>query len=457
MWISLFLSLQLTYAEPDRNPTVPDTTSQNAEDDDVSTDTEETDTGFEVTTADLLAQIDLKAFDIPIVINDEVIYWVDHFSTHGRWSVSKWIRASGKYRNLIQNELKDAGLPKDLLYLAMLESGFNPSAQSQASAVGIWQFIPSTGAEYGLIINENIDERRDPTKATKAAIAYLNKLYREFGNWHLTLAAYNTGEANIYKAISAHGTINYWELRSLNAFALETENYVPRILALAILDKNRELFGIPQVEKLAEPLIIKKSSAPQNAHISTLADAAQMSMEAFLEYNPHILKERFFIDEDQGIIYLPPEKSEVYLSNMRQNGPTRLSSGVQLSKEQMAELKESQQSNELNEPIRTTDYKRQFTHVVEEMDSWESLEHQYQIPIEQLKEWNNHQDLVVGSEIRLSKPKVKTFQPYTVKAGESLKIIAKKHDCTIQDIRTWNGLDDDATIQKGDVLYLQMP
>ena len=173
-----------------------------------------------------------KSIDIPIVINESSSI-VDHFSNSGRWTASRWIRASEKYRNLIRNEFKKANLPQDLLYMAMIEMALTPEKSCRCS----WHLapIPETGAEYGLIINDVIDERRDPIRSTQAAIAYLSKLNKEFGgNWHLAMASYNAGERRIYKAVSEKGTINYWELR--DALAEETQFYVPKILALAILD-----------------------------------------------------------------------------------------------------------------------------------------------------------------------------------------------------------------------------
>ena len=136
----------------------------------------------------------------------------------------------------------------------MIESGFNPTATSHAEAVGVWQFIPSTGKQYGLIINDVIDERRDPIRSTQAAIAYLSKLNKESGgNWHLAMASYNAGEARIYKAISEKGTINYWDLRE--TLAEETQYYVPKILALAIFDKYPNCLDPSHLQKRQTPCL----------------------------------------------------------------------------------------------------------------------------------------------------------------------------------------------------------
>ena len=156
----------------------------------------------------------------------------------------------------------------------------------------------------------------DPIRSTQAAIAYLSKLNKEFGgNWHLAMASYNAGEARIYKAISDKGTINYWELRDV--LAEETQYYVPKILALAILDKYPELFGVPHTSKKDKPLVLKHVSAKKNQHVTTLADMAEMDVEKFLAYNPHILKERLIVEEDDIRIYVPPEQAEAYIKNSR--------------------------------------------------------------------------------------------------------------------------------------------
>ena len=404
------------------------------------------------TTEELLQQVDWSRFDLPIPINESVIYWVDHFSNSGRWSASRWIRASGKYRNLIRAELKRANLPQDLLYMAMIESGFDPTATSHAQAVGVWQFIPSTGNTYGLIINEVIDERRDPIRSTQAAIGYLSKLNREFGgNWHLAMASYNAGEKRIYKAVAEKGTINYWELRE--ALAEETQFYVPKILALAILDKYPELFGIPKTSKKEKPLILKQVSAKKNQHVSTLADMAEMDVEQFLQYNPHILKERLIVEESDIRIYVPPEKAETYIKNSRSNQQDRLSSGRGLTEAELAVLGGGTQT-----PTDVSHHQKSFEHTVVNGDTWSSLATQYGLRLSDLQRWNpelKSPEPAIGTLIRLSKPKAKKYVQYTVKKSDSLKSLAKKFNCSVTEIQTWNGLTEESSIESGDVLWMR--
>jgi len=410
------------------------------------------DTAALPTTEELLQQVDWSRFDLPIPINESVIYWVDHFSNSGRWSASRWIRASGKYRNLIRAELKKANLPQDLLYMAMIESGFDPTATSHAEAVGVWQFIPSTGTAYGLTINDVIDERRDPIRSTQAAIGYLSKLNREFGgNWHLAMASYNAGEKRIYKAVAEKGTINYWELRE--ALAEETQFYVPKILALAILDKYPELFGVPKTSNKDKPLILKQVSAKKNQHVSTLADMADMDVEKFLQYNPHILKERLLVEESDIRIYVPPEKAETYIQNSRSNQQDRLSSGRSLTEEELSALgKHSEKQTDVSH------HQKSFEHTVVTGDTWISIAEKYGLVSSDLQRWNSlieSPEPTVGAIIRLSKPKAKKYVQYTVKKNDSLKSLAKKYNCSVSEIRTWNGLTEESNIKPNDILWIQ--
>ena len=410
------------------------------------------DTGGPPTTEELLAQVDWSRFDLPIPINESVIYWVDHFSNSGRWTASRSIRASGKYRNLIQAELRKANLPQDLLYMAMIESGFDPTATSHAEAVGVWQFIPSTGVQYGLTINDVIDERRDPIRSTQAAIGYLSKLNREFGgNWHLAMASYNAGEKRIYKAVGEKGTINYWELR--DALAEETQYYVPKILALAILDKYPELFGVPKTSKKDKPLVVKQVTAKKNQHVSTLADMAEMTVEDFLSYNPHILKERLIVETNDVRIYVPPNKAEIYTKNSRSNQQDRLSSGRSLTDEELDAL-----GGGIQETVDVSHHKKAFSHTVVDGDTWSSIASTYGLRQADLRRWNPNIETTepsAGSTIKLSKPKPKKYVQHTVTSKDTLKSLAKKYNCSVEDIRSWNGLDEDAKIEKGDVLWMR--
>lgn len=188
-------------------------------------------------------KLQVSTFDYPVVINPQVEKWITYFTGKGKPFFEKYLERGRYFIPEIARILKTHGMPQDLVYLAMIESGFNNSAKSRARAVGPWQFIRQTGARYGLKIDYWMDERRDTRKATLAAIAYLKELYAEFGSWELSAAGYNAGENKVRRAIKRYKTFNFWELAKHRFFKRETRDYVPKIMAAAILTKNPELFG----------------------------------------------------------------------------------------------------------------------------------------------------------------------------------------------------------------------
>jgi len=189
--------------------------------------------------------VDLKntQFDLPVVVNSAVESWVKYFTTRGRKHFEKYLERANHFVPYIDPILKKQRVPRDLVYLAMIESGFHNHAHSKASAVGVWQFIASTAKGQGLQVNWWVDERRDIEKSTYSAIKYLRMLYRKFGNWELAAAAYNAGENKIARAIKRYNSWNFWTLARRRYLKSETRNYIPKLFAAAIISKNRTLFG----------------------------------------------------------------------------------------------------------------------------------------------------------------------------------------------------------------------
>lgn len=188
-------------------------------------------------------------FDFPITINSRVEYWIDYFTGRGRGHFTRYLERSEFFIPYIAPLLRQNGMPEDLVYLAMIESGFNNFARSHAKAVGPWQFISATGKRYGLMVNWWIDERRDIRKSTLAAVGYLRDLYNMYGAWELAAASYNAGEAKIARAIQRYGTKDFWVISKQKFLRPETRDYVPKIIAAAIVAKNREQFGFPASAK----------------------------------------------------------------------------------------------------------------------------------------------------------------------------------------------------------------
>jgi membrane-bound lytic murein transglycosylase D len=187
--------------------------------------------------------------DFQEALKEPVQKWVNYFTGKGRKWFQRALDRGAPLMPLIKQELTDAGLPVDLVYLAMIESGFNNRAYSRAHAAGTWQFIRSTGRQYGLKISPWIDERRDPTKATASAIKYLSDLYDIFGNWYLAAMAYNAGENKVSRAIIRYRTRTFHKLIKYSYLKSESRNYVPKLIAAGMIAKQAEKngFTIPKV------------------------------------------------------------------------------------------------------------------------------------------------------------------------------------------------------------------
>ena len=183
--------------------------------------------------------------DLPLTVNDSVLQYLSFFTTtRGRAIVEHGLERAGRYNDMIRRVLKEEGVPQDLIYLAQAESAFQPQAVSRAGARGIWQFMPYRGEEYDLERSYWVDERSDPEKATRAAARHMRDLYDMFGDWYLVMAAYNSGPLNVARAIERTGYADFWELQKRNALPKETQNYVPIIIALALVAKDPALYGV---------------------------------------------------------------------------------------------------------------------------------------------------------------------------------------------------------------------
>jgi len=231
-----------------------------------------------------------ERYDIPIEMRPLVISYVQFFQGTGRKWFVKWMERSTRYVPLMRPILEKAQLPKDTVYLAMIESGFSPFAYSWAHAAGPWQFIPSTGAYYGLKQDFWVDERRDPLKSTEAAARYLTELYRKLGDWYLAWASYNTGETRVRRLMERHASADFWELSESAHLAKETKHYVPKLIAAALVAKHPEAFGFEQTEISYQPLFEFDEVLLETAtDLNVAALLIDSSLATLQELNPELL------------------------------------------------------------------------------------------------------------------------------------------------------------------------
>lgn len=228
-------------------------------------------------------------FDLPVTYNHRVKKWIQYFQNSGRQSFRTWLERSSRFLPMIQTELTRAGLPTDLAYVAMIESGFSPHAASYASAMGLWQFIEPTGRRYGLKTGWWIDERRDFRKATTAAIRYMSDLYQQFGSWDLVTASYNMGENGVRKLIRRHGTNSFWKLADLGALPEETRDYLPKILAAILISKAPGLYGFRDLTP-AVPFQYDEMNVPGGTDLLVLAHHLKVPEKTMTELNPELVK-----------------------------------------------------------------------------------------------------------------------------------------------------------------------
>lgn len=187
---------------------------------------------------------------IPIEVNRLVLKWIDYFQGSGRPHMERYLSRSTRYTPIMKEILRKEGLPEDLIYIALIESGFSSTAHSSASAVGYWQFIRGTGKRYGLRIDSFVDDRRDFVFATRAAADYFKGLYNLFGAWYLAIASYNVGENRVKNLVMSNKTRDFWKLARENRLPQETVNYVPKFLAARLIAKEPEKYGFTDIDYL---------------------------------------------------------------------------------------------------------------------------------------------------------------------------------------------------------------
>jgi len=223
-------------------------------------------------------------WDLPIDEHPSIDKWVRHFEGRGKRRFTRWLQRTTRWAPLYYEVLDDYGMPKDLLFLSMVESGLSMRAYSWAHAAGLWQFMPRTARRMGLTVDFWVDERRDFVSASHGAARYLRLLYKEFGDWRLAMAAYNAGEARVRRAIRRAGTRDFWRLERSRHLPRETRRYVPKILAAAKVAKNLEAHGI-SVEGFEPPVTWEVVTVTVSTDLATIAKACDLPEQTIVEYN----------------------------------------------------------------------------------------------------------------------------------------------------------------------------
>ena len=267
-------------------------------------------------TAKVKEELKTTQSDFPLVVNDYVAGFIRYFSSSqaGHAHLLRSLERAGKYKAMISKVLGEEGVPQDLIYLAVAESGFQPQAlNAKSGAGGMWQFMP-TGA-YGLARNGWVDERFDPEKSSRAYARYIKSLYNQFGDWYLAMAAYDWGPGYVQRSVMRTGYADYWELYRRNVLPQETKNYVPGIIAAIIMAKNPKQYGLEGL--VPDPAVVSDTvSVDYAVDLRLVADVTDASLPEIVGLNPSLLRMTTSRDEDFDL-HLPVGTRDVYLKRIK--------------------------------------------------------------------------------------------------------------------------------------------
>ena len=260
---------------------------------------------------------------IPFELNEKVDKWIHYFTKRNPEAFQRFMDRGQPYKKLIAAVLRDRGIPTELYYLAMIESGFVLHARSPMSAVGFWQFIPATGRRYGLRVDNYVDERRDPRRATVAASMYLSDLNNVFDSWYLALSAYNAGETRIMNAIMRGKSRDFWQLVKNKGLPSETMDYIPKFMAAFIIGTNPEKYGFrrPKAEPWEDLVAV---AVPSPVALSSIAGIINVPVATLQQANPHLTQNMTPPGSPQYKIWVPTAQRVAIQENQEKLAAARI-------------------------------------------------------------------------------------------------------------------------------------
>jgi len=352
--------------------------------------------------------------DLPLVMNDYVASFINFFanSQRGHNTLMHSFQRSGRYRAMIQRVMAEEGVPQDLIYLAVAESGFQPRAMNGKSrAGGMWQFMPN--GNYGLTRNAYVDERFDPEKSTRAYARYMKFLYNQLGDWYLAMAAYDWGAGNVQRAVQKTGYGDFWELYKRNNLPGETKNYVPEILAAIIIANNPKQYGFDDV-RLDLPVLTDTVTINYSVDLRLVSDVVGAPVDELMALNPSLLR-----------MDTPPDTA--FDLHLPAGAATLLNERITLIPEDKRD---------------SWRY-----HAVAEGDTLASVAHEYRVETSDLASANQlHAGDALSGVAALAVPVSPSIAPskstrtrvYTVRRGDSLVTIADRFGVSLNQLRSWN-------------------
>lgn len=450
---------------------------------------------------------EFKEFNVPMAMTKRVSAYINYFTVRVPKITQSWLDRSNKYMNIVQDIFIKEGLPTDLVVLAFTESGFNTHAVSHAGAVGMWQFIRSTGKIYGMEQNFWVDERRDFEKATVAAAKFLKDLYNRFGDWYLALAAYNAGPGKVARATKKHKTKDFFKI-SNNRYTLklETRDYVPKFLAQLIIYKNYLKYNFTPPN--AVPLLFAKIKVPSQVNMFWLAKNLNVDYKELMELNPALkvgitppkeyeIRVPYGKGKEAESIIAKASKEERLMYNIYNAKQGEKLANI--AKKYNVSLSEIQKTNGLKyetvfaprpifipiKNITLAEVDKEFSQMLSNLapvyykvrrgDTFIAIAHKHDMRMKDLQKLNPNirasriypgQQLVVSEGASTSKRvykkvavKKKKSQlvngKYKVRRGDSLWSIARKFNTSVKNISEKNNLTSNDIIRPGKVLKIR--
>jgi membrane-bound lytic murein transglycosylase D len=381
-------------------------------------------------TAKVAAELKTTQSDFPLVINDYVAGFISYFSNSpaGHAHLLRSLERAGKYKDMISKIMREEGVPQDLIYLAVAESGFQPQAlNAKSGAGGMWQFMPFTGA-YGLTRNGWFDERFDPEKSSRAYARYIKSLYNQFGDWYLAMAAYDWGPGYVQRAVMKTGYADFWELYRRGVLPGETKNYVPGIIAAIIMAKNPEQYGLDKMVP-ESPVVSDTVTVDHPIDLRLVADLTNASLPEIVALNPSLL--RLTTPRDISFdLHIPVGMGDVF-------------------NERIKNIPEEKRASWRFHVVRTG----------ESLDGIASALHSRPSEIAEANGIAAGETVDVGDELVIPVATASASdhpQHYTVRHGDTLVTVADRFGVSVEQLKHWNHLTSN-TAKPGRVLTIAEP
>jgi membrane-bound lytic murein transglycosylase D len=378
--------------------------------------------------AQAIAELKTTVSDLPLVINDPVAGYISYFSSKGKGTLTRSLERAGRYHAMISAVLAEEKVPQDLIYQAVAESGFQPQAvNGRSGAGGMWQFMPS--GPYGLTRTGWYDERFDPEKSTHAYARYMKVLYDQLGDWYLAMAAYDWGPGNVQKAVQRTGYADFWELYHRNVLPQETKNYVPIIIAAAIMAKNPQQYGLQSLTP-DPPLLTDTITTDYSVDLRLVSDLVEVPVQEITDLNPSLL--RMSTPSDAPFeLHLPAGSKDLY-------------------EKRIAEI--------------PADKRNQWRfHKVVAGESLQTVARDYHVTPAEIAFVNQLEasdDLTSTESLIIPVPPAPSSRSrltlYKVEHGDTLVTVADRFNVTVQQLRRWNHLTT-AKLAPGRRLYVAEP